>query len=300
MCFFSFYFDYVINLRSPMIKQYLLITLLLSVNFAFAQRYQQAYLLDEKTDRPIRFFPIALPNKQMTYTDWNGMFLYPPNAVLEFKHPLYHNKEINTSQLASSLHLRKRAQKKEEVFSFKKDVINIDPFYKKVFKDRKNVVQTLALPAKNEFLSKVVFDTKYYNLKIKTVRFRLINNTDDYKNTTSYIRLNVYDINKKLLYSSSPISLDATKNVEVAHELERHVFIDLIGLYFGIEIIGMVNEDGSFYPTHRAYLSISRYLTHFTHYTSEYFTRPVTDPYFYKLNNPNDAPNLKIFGFDLQ
>lgn len=283
-----------------MIKQYLLTTLLLAVHITFAQRYQQAYLLDEKTDQPIRFFPIALPNKQMTYSDWNGMFLYPPNTVLEFKHPLYHNKVINTSQLAARLYLKKRTQKKEDVFSFKNDVINIDPFYKNVFKDRKNIVQTLALPPKNEFLAKVLFDTKYYNLKIKTVRFRLINNANRFENTTSYIRLNVYDINKKLLYSSSPIAMERAKNVEVEHELERHVFIDLIGLYFGIEIIGLLNEDGTFYPTHRAYLSISRYLTHFIHYTSEYFTRPVTDPYFYKINNPNDAPNLKVFGFDLQ
>lgn len=283
-----------------MIKLYLIITLLFSINPAFAQRYRQAYLLDEKTDRPIAFMPINLPNKQMVYSDKNGLFLYPPNTVLEFNHPLYHYKKINTDQLGSSLHLRKKPQKKEDVFNFKDEVIHINPFFKKVFKDRKNVVQTLALAPKNELLSKVVFDDIYYNLKIKTVRFRLINNTDDYSNATSYLRLNVYDINKKLLYSSSPIALEASKNVEVAHELERHVFIDLIGLYFGIEIIGMVNEDGSFYPTHRAYLSISRYLTHFTHYTSEYFTRPVTDPYFYKLNNPNDAPNLKIFGFDLQ
>lgn len=283
-----------------MIKLYLIITLLFSINPAFAQRYRQAYLLDEKTDRPIAFMPINLPNKQMVYSDKNGLFLYPPNTVLEFNHPLYHYKKINTDQLGSSLHLRKKPQKKEDVFNFKDEVIHINPFFKKVFKDRKNVVQTLALAPKNELLSKVVFDDKYYNLKIKTVRFRLINNTDDYSNATSFLRLNVYDINKKLLYSSSPIALEASKNVEVEHELEKNVFIDLIGLYFGIEIIGLVNTDGSFYNTNQTYLSICRYFADFSHYKPEYFSRPVNDRSFYRINDPSSYHSLKIFGFDLQ
>lgn len=283
-----------------MVKFYLILICLFSFKTTTAQRFKQAYLINEKTDKPVSFYPIRLPKNQMIYSDLNGLFYYPKNTVLEFRYPLFQYLKINSENLGSVLYLRERKMGLEELVIYKGESIPVNPFYKKVFKDRKGIVQTMAVGTKSELLSKVIFNEKYYNRKVKTVTFRLMNETDEYKNADSYIRLNVYNINKKLIYSSNPIKIDASKTIEVNHELESDVFIDLIGMYFGIEIIGLINQDGGFHPTGRPYLNVSMFNKNFDDYQAEHFMHIVTDPSFYRINNPNNYRYLKIFGFDLQ
>ncbi|HLW62414.1 MAG TPA: hypothetical protein VKY33_03350, partial [Flavobacterium sp.] len=188
----------------------------------------------------------------------------------------------------------------EEIIIYKGEVFSINPFYKKAFKNRKNLIQNLSINPKQELLSKIIFHEKYYNRKVKSLSFRLINETNDYKNADSYIRINVYDINKKMIYSSEPVKLTASKTIEVKHELEKDVFIDLIGMYFGIEVIGLINKDGSFYPTSKPYLNVCRFNNNFDDYQAEYLNHYISDPLFYRINNLNDYRYLKIFGFELQ
>lgn len=283
-----------------MAKFYFFLTFLLSLNTATAQRFEQAYLVNEKTDKPVSFYPIRLPKNQMIYSDLNGLFYYPKNTVLEFRYPLFQYLKMNSADLGSVLYLRERKMGLEELVIYKGESIPVNPFYKKAFKDRENVIQTMSVGTKSELLSKIIFNEKYYNRKVKTISFRLLNETNDFKNADSYIRLNIYNINKKLIYSSEPIKIDASKTIEVHHELESDVFIDLIGMYFGIEIIGLVNQDGTFYHTNKPYLKVSMFNENFDDYQAEHFMHIVTDPSFYRINNPNNYRYLKIFGFDLQ
>ena len=283
-----------------MAKFYLILICLFSFKTVTAQRFEQAYLVNEKTDDPISFYPIRLPKNQMIYSDLNGLFYFPKSTVLEFKYPLFQYLKINSDNLESTLYLRERKMGLKELVIYKGETIPVNPFYKKAFKDRKNVIQTMSVGAKSELLSKVIFNEKYYNRKVKTISFRLLNETNDFKNAASYIRLNIYNINKKLIYSSEPIKIVASKTIEVHHELESDVFIDLIGMYFGIEIIGLVNQDGTFYHTNKPYLKVSMFNKNFDDYQAEYFMHIVTDPSFYRVNDATNYNYLKIFGFDLQ
>src|SRR5690554_239045 len=283
-----------------MAKFYFFLTFLLSLNTATAQRFKQVYLINEKTEKPVAFYPVNLPKNQMTYSDLNGLLYYPQNSVLEFKYSLFQYLKINSNELGSSLYLRERTKGLEEIIIYKGEVFSINPFYKKAFKNRKNLIQNLSINPKQELLSKIIFHEKYYNRKVKSLSFRLINETNDYKNADSYIRINVYDINKKMIYSSEPVKLTASKTIEVKHELEKDVFIDLIGMYFGIEVIGLINKDGSFYPTSKPYLNMCRFNNNFDDYQAEYLNHYISDPLFYRINNLNDYRYLKIFGFELQ
>ena len=283
-----------------MAKFYFFLTFLLSLNTATAQRFKPVYLINEKTNKPVAFYPVSLPKNQMTYSDFNGLLYYPQNSVLEFKYPLFQYLKINSDELGSSLYLRERTKGLEEIIIYKGEVFSINPFYKKAFKNRKNLIQNLSINPKQELLSKIIFHEKYYNRKVKSLSFRLINETNDYKNADSYIRINVYDINKKMIYSSEPVKLTASKTIEVKHELEKDVFIDLIGMYFGIEVIGLINKDGSFYPTSKPYLNVCRFNNNFDDYQAEYLNHYISDPLFYRINNLNDYRYLKIFGFELQ
>lgn len=283
-----------------MAKFYFFLTFLLSLNTATAQRFKPVYLINEKTEKPVAFYPVNLPKNQMTYSDLNGLLYYPQNSVLEFKYSLFQYLKINSNELGSSLYLRERTKGLEEIIIYKGEVFSINPFYKKAFKNRKNLIQNLSINPKQELLSKIIFHEKYYNRKVKSLSFRLINETNDYKNADSYIRINVYDINKKMIYSSEPVKLTASKTIEVKHELEKDVFIDLIGMYFGIEVIGLINKDGSFYPTSKPYLNVCRFNNNFDDYQAAYLNHYISDPLFYRINNLNDYRYLKIFGFELQ
>src|SRR5690554_1937299 len=84
-----------------MVKFYLILICLFSFKTTTAQRFKQAYLINEKTDKPVSFYPIRLPKNQMIYSDLNGLFYYPKNTVLEFRYPLFQYLKINSENLGA-------------------------------------------------------------------------------------------------------------------------------------------------------------------------------------------------------
>lgn len=266
-----------------------------------AQETKKYYLADSQSKNPIAFYPIKLAENEVIYTDLNGLFECFPNTILEFNNESFESIKINSNAIKDTLFIKQNTTILEELIINKSsEKIYINPFYKKRFSSKSNLVETFPIGIKHELLSKISFNKKYYNNSIKNISFRITNELKDFKNVNSYVRLNIYDSNKKNIYISKPILIDPIKHNEVNHAVESNIYIDETDMYFGIEIIGLTDKSGKYINTTEYYTRVSQFNTDNNDYNSENFIHSINNPKHYKLTSINNYPHLKVFGFTLQ
>lgn len=279
----------------------LLYILLCSFVVINAQETKKYYLVDSQSKNPISFYPIKLSENDVIYTDLNGLFECLPNTILEFNNESFEYLKLNSNTIKDTLFIKEKTTIIEElIISKSSEKIHINPFYKKVFNNKSNIVQTFPIGIKHELLSKIKFNKKYYNKAIRNISFRITNELKDSRNVNSYVRLNIYDSDKMNIYSSKPILINPVKHNEVNHALESNIYVDEAEMYFGIEIIGLTDKSGKYINTTEYYTRVSQFNTDINDYNSENFIHSINNPKHYKLTSINNYQYLKIFGFTLQ
>jgi hypothetical protein len=226
-----------------------ILILLLILNFHLDVCSQNFKVCDFETKKGIPFSTVKF-NKSGIYSDENGTInmSFEKNTILFFSAMNYINLEINSDNLKDTIFLTPKKIILEEVIVSNKPKKNLlIDFLKKA----KNF-SSWPLQSKSELVVfiKPKVKNKTFNLDSFSILLDKIKEFDKkIKNAKSVVRINVYELqdNKisNQLFSSKPIYVDAFEKETIEYGFdENEIYIDENGICIGIEMIGLVDENG--------------------------------------------------------
>ena len=232
--------------------KFLLHILFLCIPYLFFAQKQKVQLVDVNTKEPLPFVEVLYNNENL-FSDKNGnVFIEFTNQNLEVLDGNYHPGLLEISSETKVVYLGNNVTQLEEMVISKKPRTIIKPQSKKIF-DR--------IPIKSDYRiwNEIVFNPEYQNKYLRKISFKTVSELYDTKledisnkdirkvrNATQVFRLNIFDKNKNLLYSSNLFEYLSKKKYNFEIDIEDDILITSESIFVEIQVIGAIADSGEF------------------------------------------------------
>lgn len=276
-------------------KFFCFIFFLVCTSYILAQNTRKIILWDVDKEELVKLFATNSSNNKIIYSNNRGELYLNANDSIMIDDGFYESIYLKSNEINDTLFLYSKTFGLEEVIVNTFNSKYLNPFNKNYFKDREGSVITFPIGTKHEFISKVKFDDKYQNSIIKEIKARVIIDGLG-KHSIPYFRINIYDDNLDKIYSSIPFS-NVNNKFELTHVLEDDIFILDKCIYFGLEVIGLVDENENLIETDYYYTRLSLHQTGISDFKSTNYMHSVNNSKLYEVKIFEGMLNSHFFGF---
>lgn len=223
--------------------------------FIFAQK-QKIQLLDKATKEPLQFVELLYNNKTI-FSDKNGTIFIDFNEnKIDILDGNYEPNVIEISTNTNIIELQNTVTQLQEIVISKKPRIIINPQSKGLW-DHTYIGMDMVL------LNEITFNKEYQDKYLRKVTFKSyrsipanfdtsVKNKDFKKsrkkqmNATQLLRLNIFNENKEIIYSSIPVEYNTTQKHSFEIDILEDILITDKPVYIEIQVIGYLDETGTF------------------------------------------------------
>ncbi|MDP2089254.1 MAG: hypothetical protein Q8J84_07610 [Flavobacteriaceae bacterium] len=233
-------------------KYIISIFLFLTSQISYSQ-YKPFIIIDQQTNKPIPFCAVDFLNNDGTFSDESGFFLADIEQIKKIKvtHLSYETFETKIFNLPDTIKLNSKPIVLKEI------VINKNSYSKNLrvgYYKSKSVLSVVFLP-KTEFIVFIKSSKSFINPIIESLEIPLKISKPSISSSVKEIiygvlQLNIYDNHKNKIYSQI-IKVTVEENIKNIKpiKLEEDICFPTEGLFFGIEMIGYVDNQNSFITT---------------------------------------------------
>ncbi len=222
--------------------------------FCFYIGYSQTYVVvDSQTKESLSFATIVFDDMEGVYTNENGKFqLDNKYKSVKISYLGYEDFTTKIENLKDTIFLNPITYTIDEI-TITNNKIPLEKIgYLKKGKSGK-IIGSFPIRPKGELIINIIPNTEHTDSYIEKIEFPLnkiknYNKTDKlYKNAPAVVRINIYTFEKEKIFSSKPIKfIMSDKEIVSVDVSEEMIQLSEKGLYFGIEMIGRINENGEF------------------------------------------------------
>jgi len=227
------------------------ILLLLLPIMVFSQK-QKIQLLDKVTKEPLQFVELLYNNKSI-FSDKNGAIFIDFNEnKIEILDGNYEPNVVEIFANTNIIELENSVIQLQEMIISKKPITIINPQSKGLW-DHTYIGMDMVL------LNEITFNKEYQGKYLRKVTFKSyrsipvnfdtsVKNKDFKKsrkkqmNATQLLRLNVFNENKEIIYSSIPIEYNTTQKHSFEIDILEDILITDKPVYIEIQVIGYLDE----------------------------------------------------------
>ena len=225
----------------------------------FSQNNEQHTLIDSTSKKVVPFATIKYLNVERgTYSDEKGTFYLEQNVSdsISISSIGYRAVKLVVSNLNDTIFMVPKVEQLKEI------TINSNIKEKDIGLHKKSSNFSWYIEPSNEFITSVNFNKNYRNAHITNIHFPIKKVLGvERKNLKAIVRTNIYSAHnetiKDIIFTSEPIYYDINSKGIISFDISDEIIeIDSDKLYFGIELIGFVNDDGAIQNDVNGYLRI--------------------------------------------
>jgi len=209
-------------------------------------------LVDIESKQPLQFVEILYNNENL-FSDKNGnIFIDFNSEKIEVLDASFTPNSFKILSNTKQLYLQSNETKLDELIISKKPRTIINPQKKKIY-------DVFPITSDYRIWNEIVFNEQYQNKFLRKISFKLVSELYDTKlenisnkdirkirNATQVFRLNIFDKNKKLLYSSSLFEYLSKKKYAFEIDVDDDILITNEPIFIEIQVIGAIADSGEF------------------------------------------------------
>lgn len=226
--------------------------LFLCLPFLFFAQKQKIQFVDANTKVPLQFIAILYNNENL-FSDKNGnVFIEFTNQNLEVLDGNFQPNLIDVSPETKVIYLENKVTDLQEMVISKKQRTIIKP-------QTKNISNRFPITSNYRIWNEIMFNPEFQNKYLRKISFKTVSELYDTKlenisnndirkirNATQVFRLNIFDKNKKLLYSSNLFEYLSKKKYDFEIDIDDDILITSESIFVEIQVVGAIADSGEF------------------------------------------------------